>query len=295
MASTLLQLLMILQLVIGLDTHPYLIPAASRVTDDVSTILSDIRIEGVVDGDVTSWGGNIVVVGQVTGDVVSYTGNVTIMPGAAIGGSLLSLGGRVTAAPGTFSGQRIEGGSGGRVVGQVVGLFTGESRLGNAPDIGRILFSLTLCGALLAFSLLALHVWPQRTEAGAFLLKRLPIRSIVLGILVLVALATLTPMASVLLTSTIIGMPVALVLLMLVHAFVVAGMVTLIQAARASLASPRTNQQEFSARTVLISFILLLPIGLVGLLSPLAALLLCYAIASPGMGALLLTRTPRMI
>lgn len=255
---------------------------------NIATITSDIRVEGEVTGDVTSWTGNIVVNGYVHGDVVSYTGTIELTPGARVDGNVMSLGGRVQADEATIAGKVFVGGTGGQYLSRLVGIFA-PTPFGPASTVGIAgwPFSLVLGLALLILCLLMASVWPQRTASTAIMLAYHPGRAALIGLLAGVALSALLPLLATLLAVTLIGLPLSIILLVLANLPYIIGLAALIQAARATL-EPRTL--AVSRTLIFVAFGLILPIALVGMISPAAALLLFYLIASPGLGALLISR-----
>jgi hypothetical protein len=114
-----------------------------------------------------------------------------------------------------------------------------------------------------------------------------PVQAMLIGLLAGVALSTLLPLLATLLAITLIGLPVSVLIVLLANLPYISGLAALIQAARVSI-EPRIV--ALTRTTVLVAGVLILPIALVGMLSPSAALLLFYLIASPGLGALLISR-----
>ncbi len=72
------------------------IDAESWICGDVTVYAGNLSVLGRVDGDVRAIGGNITVAGQVNGSVTSVGGDVDLQPGARIGGNVQSLGGTVS-------------------------------------------------------------------------------------------------------------------------------------------------------------------------------------------------------
>jgi hypothetical protein len=264
------------------------IPRDQQIDGSVSTIADDIRVDGVVAGDVVSWTGNIVVSGHVYGDVVSYTGNVTILPGARVDGSAMSLNGALQIEQATLGGSAIKGSGDGRIFSRIVGVFAPEAQapLG-AANAANWLFSLFLGAVVLSSALLLMSSVPNRLAAAAAMLRSYPSRALVVGMFAAIALMTLAFVLAGMLATTIIGLPLSVLLLLLLHVPFVFGVATLFQAASATF-DPQA--QGISLKTGLTALALVLPLLLIGLIAPFAALLLCYALASPGLGAAILSR-----
>ncbi len=288
MAYLMTALLLIMRLTFSLNDLPRTVPAGDKVNGNIATITSDVRVDGEVLGDVTTWTGSIIVSGHVHGDVVSYTGDIILTPGAEIDGNAMSLGGRVQADSAKLAGRTIIGGVGGQYLSRLVGLFA-PVPYGPSSTIGIAgwPFSLALGMLLLILCLLMIGVWPHRTATTAVMLAYYPVRASIIGLLASVALTTLLPLLATLLAITLIGLPLSVIIVLLANVPYISGLAALIQAARASI-EPKTI--TLTRTTILVAGGLILPIALVGMLSPSAALLLFYAIASPGLGALLLSR-----
>lgn len=72
------------------------IDALTWVCGDVTVYAGNLSVLGRVDGDVRAIGGNITVAGQVSGSVTSVGGDVDLQPGAQVGGNVQALGGTVS-------------------------------------------------------------------------------------------------------------------------------------------------------------------------------------------------------
>jgi len=106
------------------------------------------------------------------------------------------------------------------------------------------------------------------------------------------ALALLLPPLLALLAATVIGLPLIVVLLALAHVPYFYGLAVLTQA-RGALSAQRgvaSNQFAPTRGTVVTAALLALLIALCGALAPLWGLALFYILASPGLGAILLSR-----
>jgi hypothetical protein len=261
-----------------------------RHAGNLATVSDSIRVDGEVTGDVTSWSGDIVVAGRVDGDVVSYTGNVTIAPDAQVAGSALALAGRLNVAQrNALAGQAISGGAGGQVVNRVAGLFGSSPYLpAGIANLSRLLLSGVIGALLLGLSVMFLAAWPQRSNAAGLTLRAMLGRALLAGLLVTCAVLTLGPLVGLLLATTILGAPLALILVLLVNLLCINGLAVLIQAARQTLDA--NNSVTPLASAALIAAALVAPIVLLALISPLLALGAFYLLSAPGLGALILSR-----
>jgi hypothetical protein len=270
-------------LVIGADQH---------VAGSVATLAQDIRVDGIVDGDVTSWSGAITIAGRVGGDVVSYGGDVTVMPTGQVGGHVLASGGVLRQDPGAVvAGQKISGGAGGALA-SLLDLVYPTSPGGQNDAVGRALLGLALAVLLAAFCLLYTAFWPGRVALAGDTLRRLPGRALGLGLLTTLALAlALLPLAG-LLVASVVGVPVLLALLALMLALYVYGLVVLARTLSAR-GGPETQQPAGLAangKMVATTLALVLLVAIAVVLAPLWGLALFFLVASPGLGAVVLSR-----
>lgn len=268
------------------------IPAGRRVAGNVATVARDIRVEGAVDGDVTSWSGNIEVTGSVGGDVVSYGGRVTLGGAARVGGHVLALSGGLRHERGAaVVGQAIGDERGAPALASLFDLFTPvPASVAGAGLIGRLFFGAVLGVFLLAFCLLCVAFWPGRTAAASVALRRLPLRALALGLLTTALLALLLPPVVALLAATLIGMPLIVVLLLAAQAPYVYGLAALMRSIGARFAGRSGPRAPLDRATIGIAAALAALIALVAAVAPLWGLALFYVVASPGLGAAILSR-----
>jgi hypothetical protein len=261
------------------------IAAGQHVAGNVATIAQDIRVDGTVDGDVTSWNGAIIIAGSVGGDVVSYGGAVTIMPTGQVAGHILASAGMLHQLPGAVvAGQKISGGAG-EALASLLDLLN-PARPDDPDDaLGHALFGVALAVLLTAFCLLYTAFWPGRVALAGDTLRRLPGRALTLGLLTTLALAlALLPLAG-LLVASIVGVPLLLALLALALALYIYGLVVL-----ARMLSARGAMPANGGRMVACTLALVLLIAVVVALAPLWGLALFFLLASPGLGAVALSR-----
>lgn len=276
------------------DDDRLIIAANDRVTENISTISQDIEVYGEVDGDVTSWNGNILIAGFVSGDVVSYTGNIIITDTAHIEGHIMSIDGTVERASDaqiaglTFNNSRDSG-----ALSSVFHLFVPQSDLSvTALDIfARALLGVVLGIFTLAFCLLWIALWPQRTIASSLTLRQLPWRALAVGgLTTLILTLTLPPLVTIF-SATLVGLPLTIFLLFVVQIPYVYGIATLAQ----TLGHFRTDQQftpssGIARSTIFVAAIIACIIGVLTILTPSGGVILIYALSSPGLGAVILSR-----
>ena len=234
------------------------------------------------------------IAGSVTGDVVSYTGNIIITDTAHIEGHIMSIDGAIERANDaqiaglTFNNSRDTG-----ALSSVFNLFVPTSDVSiTALDIfARILIGVVFGIFTLAFSLLWIALWPQRTIAASLTLRQLPGRSMVIGGLTTLFLGLTLPPLITVLSATLIGLPFTLLLLFVVQIPYIYGIATITQ----TLGHVRTHQRNTSNSGVARSAIFVATgiaciIGIFTIITPLGGLILIYALSSPGLGAVILSR-----
>jgi hypothetical protein len=273
--------------------RPLLVPADQHIAGNIATTTQDIEIAGTVDGDVTSWSGDIAISGHVGGDVVSYNGHIALAGMAQVDGHILALSGGVQREPSASVTGQVLGGP--EPVGALASLFDifapAPVAQGSDAAVGRLLFSLAFGVFLLAFCLLCIALWPGRTATASLTLRRLPLRALALGLLTTLILGLLLLPLVTLLTATLIGLPLIVVLLALALVPYIYGLSTL--ALLPARALPRTS--GVSQPALVLAATLALLVALVALVSPLAGLALFYLVASPGLGAAILSRGGLMV
>jgi hypothetical protein len=287
-----------------------IVPTGETYAGNLATLAQDIRVEGTVTGDVTSWSGTIEVAGRVGGDVVSYSGQVTLLDGAQVGGHILASGGELQLIGKVdVAGQAIRG-DGGKPLASLIALFA-PSEIGGSAAIGQVLFAIVLGVFLLAFMLLSVTFWPRRLAAASLMLQHTPGHALLLGLLTTLLLALALPALLALLAATLIGMPLIVVVLALAQVPYVYGLATLAQAGGALKALPpnalsgsgqaerqpgyshswsQTRISGLPRNTLVAAALLALLIACAAALAPLWGLALFYVLASPGLGAILLSR-----
>lgn len=176
-------------------------------------------------GDAVSFGGSVTVRGEVTGDAVAFAGDVRLMPGARVEGDITAFGGTIIVEPGaaalgeqTSFGRRA--GAEGR---ETPGAGTASAEQRSAPPLAiwlahvqdriRSFFRhvghmIGLYVLLVILGAVMLGAAPLRTRALAAAVAAHPGKSLGLGLLVILASVVLM----ILLSVTIIGIPVAAVL-----------------------------------------------------------------------------------
>jgi hypothetical protein len=223
----------------------------SDVKGDVVCAGGSISVDRVIDGDVRIAGGNVEVSARINGDLVVAGGNVQIRDSAVVGKDLVVKGGNVLFLGSVGRNMDVQGGSvsfagivgndvfidadsvsfeeGSRVGGNLTyrsseeadtskvsvggAIFKKVVPVRPAGQIARAFFVAKLIGflSLLVIGLLAILSMPKGTATIAKTFGTKFWRSLGLGLLV----AVLTPIVAIILLVTIVGIPLALILLVL--------------------------------------------------------------------------------
>lgn len=188
---------------------------ADETVEQVFVVGGSATIDGTVEEDATVFGGDLRVNGTVHKDVVAIGGNVHLGPDSKVGGDVTSVAGRVLRDDGSEVDGRIQ------ELKRSWNLPLGKSdddepddgsswHWGWSPWRGLVGFGVTLA-SLVAFALLILLVVaaaPRQVERVGARISEDPVRSGLVGLLVLVLFFPLLVMTSVLLAVTIIGIPI---------------------------------------------------------------------------------------
>ncbi|KYG09749.1 hypothetical protein BE21_16090 [Sorangium cellulosum] len=251
-----------------------------------------LRIEkGEVVNDVSVIGGSLDVWGTVTGDIDVMGGSTHIHEGARVRGDVSTVGGPLTVADGAtidgdvdVVGGPLRRGERARIRGDVNNDANtmggdGSSAKGASTLARKAGNAVTRTAFLFAFGAVMLALWPRRMEALKVEIAARPMRSFALGAVgVLGAVAVAAALCV-----TLIGIPFAVIGLLLAVVAVVAGGCAVLETAGAGLFGHRTRNPYAH-----------LAIGCVGLLIvsgiPYVGGALCAAVALIGAGALVATR-----
>jgi hypothetical protein len=169
-----------------------LAPEADREVGgfDRIAIADDVVVEvGEVVRDAVAVGGDVVVRGRVTKDVVAVLGDIIVEPGGAVAGDTIVVGGRVRALASTPP--------------------TPVPDPPRAAWVGRLVTRLASILSLAGAGVLTLAIAPQRIDRVAGLVAARPAASAIVGVLGSLALM----LGSALLAITLVGIPIALLVL----------------------------------------------------------------------------------
>jgi cytoskeletal protein CcmA (bactofilin family) len=177
----------------------------AQIGGDLRLASGDAEVAGAVGGDLVVMAGSVVVAGQIGGDLRTMAGKVIVLPGAVIGGRIIThgpglvdvsrdaqvLGGVAPSEPQqTKRNRENRGGSHALITGTLLFTFL------RLPVIGL--------GTLIT-GLLFLAIFPSFAEAAAGTLRAQPGASVLTGFVTFAAV----PLAILVLMLTILGLPVA--------------------------------------------------------------------------------------
>ncbi len=198
----------------------FVLPAGKVLAEDLVVLGGSVTVEqgAVVDGAIAVFGGSVVIAGEVTQDVTVVGGSVELRHGAVVDGDVVVTGGKVQRAPTA----QVRG----RVIQKPsrpwrwsrwgVGLFGWTPWMAAVPHgglgwaLGGLLHLLVAglrAGVLAALAALAVVLAPQPTRRVAQGMLTHPWESLAMGLLGLL----ITPVVVVVLVITLVGIPLALV------------------------------------------------------------------------------------
>ena len=230
-----------------------------------------------VSGDVVALGGSIVVEGMVDGDCVAIGGSVTLKEGAEVEGEVVSLGGVLTLEDSTRVGSdavsiwgKLKASPGAEVMGNVsdVGfggfrpngftMFDGDRGIGHRflLFLSRVVWVFLLVG----LGILAYSIFPRRMERLSDTVERRGLVTFLAGM----AGWILWLPAFVLLCITIVGIPVAILLLVFTPILLLLGYLAVAQIAGKRVGPKLSLSGTSTARTLLVGVLALEGALLVG-------------------------------
>ncbi len=206
--------------------------------DEAVSFGGKVVIHGTVRGDAVSFGNDVDIgsTGVVRGDAVAFGGEVHVDQGGVVLGDKVALGGSTTSSlsSGSFN----------------------PTNLGGTSDlVRRTVMVLCLAGA----GVLLVGLFPIRVQNIASMIQRNPIRHTVTGFLLVLAAI----FASVILTITIVGIPIVIGLLVLLGIAWLLGFVALCQSGARLLPLPGVAQGRvgsFLVGTLLVAVLLMVPV-----------------------------------
>lgn len=242
-----------------------------------------LTVKGDVQGDAVAYGGDLEITGQVDGDASAFGGNVVLAPSAVVQGDVSAFGGSVVRQPGaTVHGEvsSLGGANIGRVVAGELKKNLKESDSeedSTAKDKERghgFAFFVLEFAILFGMGFLGQLLFPARMKELGEEIRRHPTRSGLVGLLVVIALLP----TLVVLTVTIIGIPLALALMLLVPLLTVLGFSAV--ASELGKKLPLMRGRKTQAMVLAMGLVVLLLLGQLPVLGP--AVLTLAALTSLG-------------
>lgn len=242
-----------------------------------------LTVKGDVQGDAVVYGGDLEITGRVDGDASAFGGNVVLAPSAVVQGDVSAFGGSVVRQPGSTVHGEVAS-LGGANIGRVV---AGELKKNlKEPDSeeasaakekerghGFAFFVLEFA-ILFGMGFLGQLLFPARMKELGEEIRRYPTRSGIVGLLVVIALLP----TLVVLTVTIIGIPLALALMLLVPLLTVLGFSAV--ASELGKKLPLMRGRKTQAMVLAMGLLVLLLLGRLPVLGP--AVLTLAALTSLG-------------
>jgi hypothetical protein len=237
------------------------------IVDSAVVYGGNLVVKGHVEKDAVAFGGNLDVYGRVEGDASAFNGNVILHPGSAVEGDVSAIGGNVIREDGSEVEGSIESFGGGNVgsvvAGQVKDTLKKEFRKAKveAEDededhgAGGLPGFLIRFAALFGLGFLGQLFMPTRMKELSSTLKEQPIKSGLVGFLGALALIPIT----VVLTITLIGIPVMVALLLVAALATVLGFTAV--ASEVGMRVPILRGRKTQAVVLAVGLIILLGLG----------------------------------
>ncbi|HVG62923.1 MAG TPA: hypothetical protein VNA24_30445 [Hyalangium sp.] len=257
---------------------------ASEEVDNAVVYGGNLVVKGRVEEDAVAFGGNLDIYGVVEGDAHAFGGNVVLHEGAAVEGDVSAIGGTVIRKDGTLvegSTQSFSGASIGALVAdeikdnlkQTLGHEEPEAAPQVAANVeskrhhgGGIVGFILRFAALFGLGFLGQIFFPARMKELSAEIKGQPVKSALTGLLGFLALIPITAVLAI----TLIGIPVAVLLWLVVPVVVALGLAVL--ASEIGLKVPVLRGRKTQAAVLALGLLILLTVG-----------------AIPGIGAVVLT------
>lgn len=257
----------------------------------------NLVVKGHVEDDAVAFSGNLDVYGTIEGDASAFNGNVVLHPGSAVMGDVSAIGGTVVRNDDAHVEGAIEsfgGGNVGKVVaGQVKDTlkkeFRNKDKHADADDEqeeeedrdgGGLPWFFIKFAALFGLGFLGQLFFPTRMKELSTELKAQPMKSALVGFLGAVALVPIT----LVLTITIIGIPVAAALVLVAALAAILGFTAV--ASEIGLKLPVMRGRKTQAVVLALGLLILLTLTSL----PVLGWLVAIPTALMGFGAALLTR-----
>jgi cytoskeletal protein CcmA (bactofilin family) len=273
----------------------------SETVDDAVVYGGDLTVKGHVQEDAVVFSGNLDIYGHVDGDAHAFGGNVILHPGALVEGDVSSIGGTVTRHEGSQVEGSIESFGGGQVGALVAREVKNtlkeqtvvEPEAQAAPKKhgggGGIAGFILRFAALFGLGFLGQLFFPARMKELSAEIKSQPLQSGLTGLLGLLAMIPI----SVVLAITLIGIPVAVVMWLLVP--VVASLGLAVLAGEIGLRVPVLRGRKTQAVVLALGLFILLTVGAIPGIGPVVMTLATLVAFGAAIRTRLGNRPPRGI
>ncbi|ATB39933.1 hypothetical protein CYFUS_005381 [Cystobacter fuscus] len=246
----------------------------------------DLRVKGHVNEDAVVFGGNLEISGRVEGDAHAFGGNVVLGPDAKVEGDVSAFGGSVIKQEGAKVEGRTESFGGANIGRMVAGEIKDsikevkKERDAERDSGGRFASFLLTFALLFGMGFLGQLFFPARMKALGAEIRAEPARSGAVGLLGALALVP----ALVMLSITVIGIPLALALIVVVPVLTGWGFTAVASELGSRLPLPRGRKTQ--AMVLALGLLVLLLVGRIPVLGSMVML----AATLVGLGAVIRTR-----
>jgi hypothetical protein len=246
---------------------------ADEEVDNAVVYGGNLVVKGRVEEDAVAFGGNLDIYGSVEGDAHAFGGNVVLHEGAAVEGDVSAIGGTVIREDGTLVEGSTESFSGGSIGALVAGEIKnslkqtlGSEEPKTEPQVaanvhherhqgGGIVGFIVRFAALFGLGFLGQIFFPARMKELSAEIKSQPVKSALTGLLGFIALIPITAVLAI----TLIGIPVAVVLWLVVPLAVSLGLAVL--ASEIGLKVPVLRGRKTQAAVLALGLLILLTVG----------------------------------
>ena len=256
---------------------------AGETVHDVAVIGGSVEVFGTVTGDLVVSGGSLHIYegAHVFGDASTVGGSVTVDDGARVDGDIDVVGGSLRRGAKAIIGGGVEqnGDSGRRGSGS--GGDDGSERGASAlASFGRDVARASTRSALLfVFGAVLLSLWPRRMEVLKVEVASRPMRTFAMGVVGILGVLALSAVLCV----TVLGIPFAIVGLLLAMFAICAGLCATLETAGAAIAGHRAKSPYTHLAAGCLLLLVLSPIPFVGGLITFIAVMI-------GAGSIIATR-----
>ncbi len=237
-----------------------------QVVDGVFVANGDVEVSGTVTGDVFVASGDLLIAGEVEGDVVALTGLTRVGPGAVVGGDLIYADEEPEVSPRAS-------------VGGEVREEDWDGFVGALPVIGAVALWIAISVSALILGVFAVMVAPRAADAVFEQARTRLMLCIAFGLAVFVSV----PLAILLASATLIGLPLGLALVLSLLPLAAIAYVTSAWALGRALVKDGSRVVAFLAGLAILRVLAIVP--LLGALVGFAAVIVGLGLLVAAIGA----------